>query len=284
MEVSRGDKVTVITICFNAEKTIEKTMRSVLEQTYSNIQYIIKDGNSKDKTNEIVERYKDEFEKKNIEFLHIIKNDNGIYDAMNQATKQATGKWINYMNSDDIFVDNNVLKDCFADKSYEAAVLYGDSVNEYEFIHGKREYSLWKGQDDDMQAMPFSHQATFFNSDKIKNDLYDSHLRSAADYNLLLYYKSKGDIFSYLNRVISLCTMDGFSNINIEKSYKESNDAKRKNGFKYDNKFKVMINLTIFKIRKLMFSLLSEETMGKFIRKRRIKSGMKLVSDYHELF
>ena len=92
------DLISIITICFNAEQNIAKTMESVLNQTYHNIEYIIKDGKSLDRTNEIIEQYKEKFEKKGIRFLHIIQEDQGIYDAMNQAINSITGQYVIYMN------------------------------------------------------------------------------------------------------------------------------------------------------------------------------------------
>ena len=79
------DKISVVTVCFNADAEIEKTMRSVLEQDYCKMEYIIKDGGSADRTNELIRNYQPLFKKKGITLKHIISKDNGIYDAMNIA-------------------------------------------------------------------------------------------------------------------------------------------------------------------------------------------------------
>ena len=82
-----GTKVSVITVCYNAEASIGNTLKSVLEQTYKDFEYVIIDGASKDNTLKIVERYKPEFEEKGILLNLISEKDNGIYDAMNKAVR-----------------------------------------------------------------------------------------------------------------------------------------------------------------------------------------------------
>ena len=97
-------KVSIITVCFNSEKTIEATIKSVIEQTHEYIEYIIIDGASNDRTIEIV--------KKNLHFIDffISEQDKGLYDAMNKGIKTATGDIIGFINSDDLFCDSNAIK------------------------------------------------------------------------------------------------------------------------------------------------------------------------------
>ena len=123
-----GTKVSVITVCYNAEASIGNTLKSVLEQTYKDFEYVIIDGASKDNTLKIVERYKPEFEEKGILLNLISEKDNGIYDAMNKAVRCCNGEWLIYMNADDTFADADVLKDILADNDHDGIdVVYGDS-------------------------------------------------------------------------------------------------------------------------------------------------------------
>ncbi len=96
-------KITIITVCFNSEKTINKTLNSVASQVYDNIEHIIIDGKSTDQTINIVKEY-----------LHIKKiiseSDNGIYHAMNKGLEIATGDIIGFLNSDDFYANNHVLR------------------------------------------------------------------------------------------------------------------------------------------------------------------------------
>lgn len=222
MEANGDRKVSVITICFNAEKVIEKTMKSVLAQTYTDFEYIIKDGGSTDGTNQIIQRYEEKFRKRGIPFRHIVEKDRGIYDAMNQATDAAAGRWLNYMNADDIFWDDTVLEQIFDNREYSGDILYGDSVCEYEFVKGKKEYTLWKGQHQDFSMMPFCHQACFFRDDLIKEYHYDLSYRSAADFHVLLRAKVEGKRLEPVGQIVSLCTMDGVSNVEIKTSFLET--------------------------------------------------------------
>lgn len=97
-------KVSIITVSFNSVKTIEETILSVLGQSYFNIEYIIIDGESKDGTKEIIEKYKHKISK------IVIEKDNGIYDAMNKGISFATGDIIGILNSDDIYVDETIIE------------------------------------------------------------------------------------------------------------------------------------------------------------------------------
>lgn len=86
-------KISVVTVCYNAADTIEKTMLSVLNQTHHDIEYIIIDGGSTDGTVEIIRKYADRIA------YWVSEPDKGIYDAMNKGIKVATGEWINFMNA-----------------------------------------------------------------------------------------------------------------------------------------------------------------------------------------
>ena len=91
---------TIITPCFNSEKTIEKTLQSVLNQTYQNFEYIIIDGGSTDDTLSIIESYKEKFAEK---LTVVSEKDNGIYDAMNKGIQLAKGELVGIVNSDDFY-------------------------------------------------------------------------------------------------------------------------------------------------------------------------------------
>lgn len=93
--------VSIITVCYNSERTIRQTLESVLEQTYPHIEYIIVDGKSADGTLDIVNEYAERFAEKGYAFRVISEKDNGIYDAMNKGIGLATGELVGIINSDD---------------------------------------------------------------------------------------------------------------------------------------------------------------------------------------
>lgn len=105
-------KISVITICFNAEKEIERTIRSVLNQTYLDLEYIIVDGASKDGTVSVAKSIIKEYPNRTVHLIS--EKDKGIYDAMNKGIKKATGEWVNMMNAGDVFTDEFVLEKVFS--------------------------------------------------------------------------------------------------------------------------------------------------------------------------
>ena len=122
-------KVSIITVAKNSERTIEDTMKSVLGQTYSDIEYIIVDGCSSDRTLDIVKQYEATL---NGRMKWISEQDKGIYDAMNKGISIATGDVVGILNSDDYFTSNDVIERmvaAFEDDRVDA--VYGD----IHFIH-----------------------------------------------------------------------------------------------------------------------------------------------------
>ncbi len=101
-------RISIITATYNSQGTLIDTIESVLNQKYSNIEYIIIDGASTDSTLKIIQSYKENFKKADIDFRYISEPDNGIYEAMNKGISMATGEWIGILNSDDWYNDSAV--------------------------------------------------------------------------------------------------------------------------------------------------------------------------------
>ena len=117
--------ISVVTVCYNAVNDIEKTIMSVLGQTYKNIEYIIIDGGSIDGTIDIINKYKEHIS------LFVSEPDKGIYDAMNKGLMKANGQWINFMNAGDTFASNSVISNIFGCNESDLIkydVIYGDCI------------------------------------------------------------------------------------------------------------------------------------------------------------
>ena len=126
------DKVSIITICYNCASDLERTIKSVLTQTYSNIEYIIVDGGSTDQTPQALNKYKDSIE------CIISEPDDGIYDALNKGVRKATGEWILCLNAGDVLRNDHVLTDVFSNEiPDDISFLYSDYV--LTFGNGKTE-------------------------------------------------------------------------------------------------------------------------------------------------
>ena len=116
-----GNKISVITICYNCRTDLEQTVNSVLAQTYANVEYIIVDGGSTDGTLAMMDKYRERIT------TFISERDNGIYDALNKGVKAATGEWIICMNAGDTFVADTTLAEIYSQQiPAEKTVLYSD--------------------------------------------------------------------------------------------------------------------------------------------------------------
>lgn len=121
-------KVSIITVCYNSEKTIEDTLKSIQSQTFPDIEHIVIDGLSKDSTNTIIGKYSDNVS------VHISEKDNGLYDAMNKGISLATGDIVGILNSDDVFAsENSVSKLISGFESSDIDAVYSDLVHVSEF-------------------------------------------------------------------------------------------------------------------------------------------------------
>ena len=140
-------RFTVVTITYNAEPVLERTVQSVLRQTYEGVEHLIIDGASKDRTMEVAERYKAESDASDTEHKVIIQSepDHGIYDAMNKGLTQASGDYIVYMNAGDFFPQDDTLEQIAHRARLNQtptdelpAVLYGNTDivdNEGHYLH-----------------------------------------------------------------------------------------------------------------------------------------------------
>ena len=126
-------KITIITVVKNAEDKLEDCIKSVLNQNYTNLEYIIIDGNSSDGTNEIINKYKNNISK------IIREKDDGIWDAMNKGVMSANGDIIGFLNSDDYYFDNALETVNKYFSKNEIDFLFG-SVEKYKILHG---YKPW---------------------------------------------------------------------------------------------------------------------------------------------
>lgn len=191
--------VSVITVAFNAEIFIEKTICSVISQTGVSFEYIIVDGKSTDRTLEIIERYRDRIS------TIISEPDHGIYDAMNKGIKNAHGAWIIFMNAGDVFCNNNVLRSLALEQKPEnVAVVYGDSISRYG-----RDYYLFPAKQLSVlekDGMAFCHQAAFVRTSIMRKFLFDTSYKLLADFNF--FRKLFLEHYSFMHVELPVCFYD----------------------------------------------------------------------------
>lgn len=198
--------ISIITVSFNSAKTIEKTIESVINQTYKNIEYIIIDGGSTDGTLDIINKYKDKIS------YFISEKDGGIYDAMNKGSKIAKGEYLNFMNSDDYFFSDSSIEECIPHLGGINDIVYGDVEVRYEkFKFIKRKLSpkyLW--------AAPANHQSSFIKRETMLNYGYNVSNNIVADYEFFLnVYYNKGKVLK-INKTIASFSTGGYSQQNYK--------------------------------------------------------------------
>ncbi|MEG1585340.1 MAG: glycosyltransferase family 2 protein [Bacteroidales bacterium] len=212
-------KVTIVTVCYNAAESIQKTMESVLNQTYPNVEYLIIDGASTDKTLSIVRGMEDAFIRKGVQFRYYSEKDHGIYDAMNKGIHLATGKWINFMNSGDGFCSPDILLKTFQDDP-EENVLYGDTIFQMSFGD-----ILLKPKNIDClrKHMVFCHQSVFLPTQEMKNYPFGLKYQIAGDYKFFYDYYNRGGGFRYLGYPVAYFESEnGLSSSNALQAHKEN--------------------------------------------------------------
>lgn len=205
-----NSKISVITVCFNAVETIEKTILSVINQTYSNIEYIIIDGASKDGTLDVINKYRDKIA------CFVSEPDKGIYDAMNKATKLAHGDFLFFLNSDDTFYDDSVLERIASSITNFNTIYYGDAIMLPDgHVHGG---SFNKKR---LCHSNICHQTIFYPKSVFGKYVYNTNYKLYADWNLNIECMGNNNFyFSYLNEPISYYIIGGASFSHNDYSFK----------------------------------------------------------------
>lgn len=204
-------KVTVITVCYNRVATIENSIKSVLEQDYANVEYIVIDGGSNDGTQEVIEKYTDQID-------HYISGpDKGMYDAINKGFKLASGDIIGLLHSDDEFYDKQTItkivegfsKDEYGDGIYGDGLYVSNDNNEVILrrkIGGSYDRSKIK-----RGWLPL-HTTVFLKIASLNNGYYNLDYKIASDTDFLLRYLYQHNLkLGYLNTYITKMRVGGFS-------------------------------------------------------------------------
>lgn len=248
--------VTVITVVFNGEEHLEEAMRSVFHQNYDNIEYIVIDGGSTDKTISIINKYE------NMIDYWVSEKDNGIYDAMNKGIKLATGKLIGILNSDDLYYQDTILKVVELYKESDSpCVIYGDMI---KFFNSKKEnqsYHQGRMKDINFQnhKITINHPTCFISKQLYKYyGFFNISYLYAADRELMIrFYKEKVD-FLYLPTPLAKFRLGGeTSNASLSKLgkliYDEYNIL---NLYNHKNIVNRAIFITFFSLRLVRKSIL----------------------------
>lgn len=235
-------KISIVTVCRNSENTIRSTIESVLAQNYTDIEYIIVDGASTDKTFSIISEYKKQIH-------HIISEpDNGIYEAMNKGIKRSTGDYLGILNSDDFFASNKIISGLvaflknnpFLDATYgDIVFVERDNIEKNVRFYSSENFSpkllRW--------GVMFPH-ATFYVRRKLfdKFGFYKLDYPVVADFELITRFIKQGIHIGRYPHVMVKMRTGGVSNTSIWSVLKHNFDiarACRENGI-YSNIFMML--------------------------------------------
>ena len=214
-------KFSIITVTFNAGKVLEKTIQSVINQSYKHVEYIIVDGASKDNTLEIAERYRNRIN------TLVSEPDKGLYDAMNKGIRLATGDYLCFLNAGDTFHNNETLQHMVNTLKNETLpdVIYGQTAivdANGHFLHMRRksapEKLTWKSF---QNGMLVCHQAFFARRTLALAHPYDLQYRFSADFDWCIRLMKKAKCLHNTRLTIIDYLNEGMTTRNHRASLKE---------------------------------------------------------------
>lgn len=204
-------KITIGTVCYNAANCIENLIKSVMAQTYSNIEFVVMDGASKDGTLDILSKYKS-----NIDIL-VSEPDNGIYDAMNKLLKKATGDYLIFMGADDVFYDNEVISKMVSRMENPNSVYYGSVI-----FKGLGTKHWGKFNKVKWATTNVCHQAIFYPKNIYTTHSYQIRYKIYADYAYNLNLIKEKVNFIYVDVITVLYDVTGFSSRNADRCFADN--------------------------------------------------------------
>lgn len=201
----KQDSISIITVVYNSEKFIEATIKSVICQNYSNLEYIIIDGASTDCTMQVVNKYKENISK------IISEPDRGLYDAMNKGLNLATGDFVLFLNSGDRLSYSTIISDIFSGSDFSnTGVIYGDTDitdEQGQVLHSRRHRPPESLKAEDfLRGMLVCHQAFIARRNIVSS--YDTLYKYAADFDWCINAMKKSQHNHNSHKVIALF-MDG---------------------------------------------------------------------------
>jgi len=203
------DKISVITVVFNDASHIRETIESYLSQSWGNKEYIVIDGGSSDGTADIIKEYAGRID------YWVSEPDSGIYDAYNKALKQASGEWVNILNSGDAYVDNDAIARAMNFSSLDGVdVLFGNS------IEIRRDAMVTMTALDDISMLEycptFRHGSAFIRAEVHKKHLFDlskqKRLGYSLDWEMLHSLYKEGCTFKKVDTMVQKYRVEGVSN------------------------------------------------------------------------
>lgn len=240
------NKVSIIIATLNCEKTIKKAIFSSLNQNYKNLEVIIADGGSVDKTIKIVNSFKNE------NLIKLIGKDDGIYDAWNKSINISSGEWVCFIGGDDYWVNSNCVSDLIKNSKNANFVsakvqIFDELTNESEII-GKK-----FNKKEILKGMFVAHPGSLHHINLFKKKRFEKNYKISGDHEFLIKVRNE-IVASFLSEIIIRMSDGGISRKKPFLAFYESYCAIKSNvncGFFYAVKFYLFIVIK-FNIKKLI--------------------------------
>ena len=239
--------VSIITVVKNGDKVLENTIKSVINQTYPEIDYIIIDGASKDKTLEIIKKYENHISK------WISEPDKSLYDGMNKGLKLAKGEYVWFINAGDKIYDDSTLEKAFEKR--DGDVYYGETV--FENLEGKKIGPWWHKTPDELtwkkmnRGMLVCHQSFIIRKSLVTE--YDLKYKVSSDFDWMIKGLKKSNKIINTKLILSRFLAGGFSKKHEFASWVDNYHILKKN-FGFWRNFINQIFMAVNRFQKILFS------------------------------
>ncbi len=204
---SYGDKplISIVTVVYNGAKYLEQTIKSVLEQEYDNVEYIIIDGGSTDGTLDIIKKYEEAID------YWVSESDGGIYYAMNKGINLCSGDYVAFLNADDWYEKMAIKKVVQTILVSKPEFLYAN----IQMVDNSNNTSIWKGNTG-QKGSHIPHPSCFYNVNIIRRYGFDTQYNIAADYELTLHLFNDNIVTKYIDVVIANFRIGGVSELSFK--------------------------------------------------------------------
>jgi len=229
--------VSIITVVFNGQDHIEETIKSVVTQSYKNIEYIVIDGGSTDSTLDIIKKYDAQID------YWVSEQDHGIYDAMNKGVGLVSGDWINFMNAGDLFFRLETMEQVVPNLTSD--LVYG---NHAIYVDDPSNITSYDVKDNSgKKHIPFCHQALFEKSEWLKRFPFDTNYKIAADFDHYLLCKEKNAKITHMPITVTRYLDGGFSVASRKELIQEYYQVTKKY-YKFSSRYLYLFRMITFYI------------------------------------
>jgi glycosyltransferase involved in cell wall biosynthesis len=210
MQTNASPLVTIVTVVYNGIENLEKTIQSVINQDYGSLDYVIVDGGSTDGSVDVIRKYESKISK------WVSEKDNGIYAAMNKGIEMASGEWICFLNSGDVFVDSRIVGtvvEKITQFEENQDIVYGNIL--VRKADGSFKERIAK-EPCNIHRMHFCHQSAFVRRELLQKIRFDERHRMSADLKFFKQCYYNGTRFVHLNFPVVIYDTSGISNTQRE--------------------------------------------------------------------